>query len=139
MRTLKTYLVTVAIALVIVVAAVAAAQVVTRPVADERKAATFTVRGKVGGLYPGVRKILQAKVVNRFSHPIRVRLVTARVRSDVAGCPSGAVKVTPWRGTLRLRPHAAKKVPLKVRMRPTAPNACQGVRFTIRYGGKAVR
>ena len=92
MRAIRTHLVGLTIGAIIVFAAVAAAQVLTRPASVDRAAPTFRVTGSVAGLYPGVRTVLRARVVNRFDHPIRVRRVTARVRSTVQDCPTSSVR-----------------------------------------------
>jgi len=99
----------------------------------------FRVRGKVTGLFPGRRITLRARLRNPYDFPIVARRVRATVTSPVPGCPKTAVKVRRWKGRRLLRPHAARRVPLRVTMRRAAPDACQGVRFTLSFTGKAVR
>jgi hypothetical protein len=137
MRRFAAIAVSIALAATIVAGAVAAVRLVAPR--EERATPTFRISGNVRGLYPGARTTYRARVVNRFDHPIRVRRVTARISSPTAACPSSSVSVKPWRGRLRIPPHAKRRVRLVVRMRPTAPNGCQGVRFAISYDGKAVR
>jgi hypothetical protein len=139
MRRITTPLTAIILGTSLVLGAMALARVMGPPEPVGRAAQTFGVKGKVAGLYPGVRKDLRARVVNRFDHPIRVRKVTATVTSPTPACPASSIRVKPWRGSLRIPARSAKRVTLVVRMRPTAPNGCQGVRFRLRYGGKALR
>ncbi|MGZ8572154.1 MAG: hypothetical protein ACXWW5_08015 [Actinomycetota bacterium] len=99
----------------------------------------FRVTGTVKGLYPGERLVLRTKVKNPFGFAIVVERVRAKVTSPVAACPRSAVKIEAWRGSRIVKAHGTRRVALRITMRRTAPDACQGVRFALSYTGKATR
>ena len=98
----------------------------------------FTVKGKVKGLYPGSSKPLKLRLTNPNDAPISVKLVTVKARSTTVSCPSSAVKATKFKGNKRIGAHRTAKIKVKIRMKATTPDACQGARFRLIYGGKAV-
>jgi hypothetical protein len=106
--------------------------------ATAARAPHFTVKGKVKGLYPGSSKALKLRVTNPNDAPITVKLVTVKVRSTTVACPSSAVKATKFKGNKRVGAHRTTKIKVKIRMKATTPDACQGARFRLIYGGKAV-
>jgi len=65
--------------------------------------------------------------------------VTASVKSVASGCPVNSVKIKPWRGRARVSARGHRRMKLVVRMLPRTPDACQGARFRLRFGGTAVR
>jgi hypothetical protein len=98
----------------------------------------FVVKGKVKGLYPGSSKPLKLRVTNPNDGPITVKLVTVKVRSTTVACPSSAVKATKFKGNKRVGAHRTTKIKVKIRMKATTPDTCQGARFRLIYGGKAI-
>lgn len=98
----------------------------------------FTVKGKVKGLYPGISKPLKLRLTNPNDAPISVKLVTVKARSTTVSCPSSAVKATKFKGNKRIGAHRTAKIKVKIRMKATTPDACQGAKFRLIYGGKAV-
>jgi hypothetical protein len=103
------------------------------------RAAVFRVKGSVKGLYPGATKKLRVTVTNPNAFVIVVTRVGAAVRSPDQGCAAKNVKITPWHGRARVSARAHRRMKLAVRMKPGTPDACQGERFRIRFGGTAVR
>jgi hypothetical protein len=98
----------------------------------------FVVKGKVKGLYPGASKRLKLRVTNPNNAPITLKLVTVRVRSATPACPSSAVKAAKFKGHKRIGAHRTAKVRVKIRMKASTPDACQGVKFRLMYRGRAV-
>ena len=98
----------------------------------------FTVKGKVKGLYPGSSKPLKLRLTNPNDAPISVKLVTVKARSTTISCPSSAVKATKFKGSKRIGAHRTAKIKVRIRMKATTPDACQGAKFRLIYGGKAV-
>jgi len=98
----------------------------------------FTVKGKVKGLYPGSSKPLKLRLTNPNDAPISVKLVTVKARSTTVSCPSSAVKATKFKGNKRIGAHRTAKIKVRIRMKATTPDACQGAKFRLIYGGKAV-
>ncbi len=100
---------------------------------------TFHVKGHKQGLYPGRRTTIQVRVKNPNAVPILLRKVKAKVRSPQPGCSSRRVRTTPWKGSRRITPHGYIHLRMRVRMLRGAPDACQGVRFELRYRARAAR
>jgi hypothetical protein len=93
----------------------------------------LTVRGHVRGLYPGAWTGMRVTVVNHNDRPIDFDRVLARVARARPGCGRRYLVV---RGSHRERlvpPHGRIRLRLKVRLRRTAPDACQGARFPITF------
>jgi hypothetical protein len=104
-----------------------------------RGAATFSLRGHVGGLFPGAEKRLVIAVHNRSRRSLRVRSITTRVRDGKRGCSAGNLRVSAFRGRLRVGAGRSRRVAVRVRMLPTAPAACQGAVFPLAFRGRATR
>ncbi|MGZ5289330.1 MAG: hypothetical protein ACXWZU_08905 [Actinomycetota bacterium] len=101
--------------------------------------AVFTVKGHSKGFYPGRKRPMRVTVANPNPFPIVVTRVTASVRSVASGCPMKSVKIKPWHGRARVATRGHRRMKLVVRMLPRTPDACQGARFRLRFGGTAVR
>ena len=99
----------------------------------------FRITGHVIGLFPGRQRMMRTVVANPNRVPIVVTRVRATVSSEDPGCAAKNVKVTPWRGSARIAAHAHRRFKLVVRMMRRTPDACQGERFWLRFGGAAVR
>ena len=125
----------------LVLTALAVASILRSPASEPVAATTprFSIRGSVRGLYPGRTIRMRVRVENPLTVSIRVRSITARVRSPRSGCPARALVVRPWRGSVRIAPRRVRVLRLRVMMRRTAPNACRDVRFALAYSGSAVR
>ena len=99
----------------------------------------FTIRGHVGGLYPGARKRLTIVVRNRTARPLQVRSIRTRVRAARRSCRARNVRVSPYRGRLLLRPHQWRRVSVRIRMLRSAPQTCQRAVFPLEFHGTATR
>lgn len=97
----------------------------------------FTLRGHVGGLYPGARLRLVIVVRNRGRRPLLVRSITTRVRDARSGCGATNLYVAAFRGRLRVAAGRSRRVAVSVRMLPTSPAACQGAVFPLVFRGRA--
>jgi len=101
--------------------------------------AVFTAKGHSKGFYPGRRRPMRITLKNPNPFPIVVTRVTASVTSVISGCPIGSLKVKRWRGRARVSARGHRRIKLVVRMLPRTPDACQGARFRLRFGGTAVQ
>ena len=99
----------------------------------------FAVSGEVAGLYPGGTRGLEVVVENPGAYALRLLALDVAVRSRSAGCPSGSVTVTGFRGSELLAGRARTVAPLAVTMAAAAPDACSGAVFDLVYSGTAVR
>jgi hypothetical protein len=97
----------------------------------------FTLRGHVGGLYPGASKRLVVAVHNRSRRPLRIRSITTRVRAARRGCGARNVRVSSFRGRVRVGAGRTRRVAVRVRMLSTSPPACQGAVFPLVFRGRA--
>ena len=93
--------------------------------------------GSVGGLYPGHRVKLRVRYRNPYSFPIRIYKVKVRARGT-AQCPARHL-MRPKTPRLRLPSHSSVASKIRVGMRRSAPDACQGVRFAVRVRVMAVK
>jgi len=99
----------------------------------------YRISGTVVGLFPGARTTLRLTVRNPNPYAIEVRKIRTKVRSGARSCPSKSIRVGRSRGTKRIRPKSRGRIRVKVRMLPTAPDACAGRRFRLIYRGTATR
>ena len=103
---------------------------------------TVTVTGAaVTGLYPGASKALVVTVKNLNAFTIKVPAVKASVvaRTSAAGCPGSALTVAPPKKALTIKRAKSAKATLTVTMQPSAPDGCQGAKFTLKLSARAVK
>ena len=123
---------------------------------------SFTVAGRVEGLYPGASVQLPLTLTNPNSFGIRVTSVTVAVQtptapktSSTSSCSATAVQVgthdatgfhpvTPLPASISVQVDLAKNgvAPTSavwLHMLATSPDACQGASFALSYGGSAVK
>lgn len=111
----------------------------TGQVAIDTIVPTFRVRGSIRGVYPGHTAVMKVKIRNRYDFPIRIKLVRAKPIAKRLSCPADYLRIRDWRGNKHISPNSVRKVRLRVRLKPTAPNACRGARWTLVYAGRAIR
>ena len=99
---------------------------------------SFTISGHVLGLYPGGTARLTLTVRNRNSFPINVTSIRVKA-GNAPGCARSNLVVENFRGSLRVAAERRRRLQLPIGMRSTAPDACRGARFPLRYTGKAVK
>jgi hypothetical protein len=130
----------VAVALVAALAVAAAYSKVADPgtTLTSSRSGAFTIKGHVVGLYPGRTATLKLTIRNKNGFPIRVKSVRVKV-GNAPGCPRSNLVVKRFRGSLRVRAKKTRLLRLPITMRSTAPDACMGDRFKLRYVGKAVK
>jgi hypothetical protein len=103
--------------------------------------AAFQITGKLRGLYPGKRKIMTIKIKNPNNFPIVVKEMRVEVkRSNKPGCGPKWIKARKRFLISLLVPARARAfASLPVTMKRTAPDACKGARWRLRFRGGAVR
>jgi hypothetical protein len=140
---MKRAITTIAAALLLAVAVGAYAELggstggVTAPRAEHKRSAV-RIKGHVTALYPGVPAILHARARNRAPRPVRLMRVKARVRSGAPGCGRRYLRTKRIHPRRIISPHRKRRLPIKVRLRASAPDACQGVRFRLHYRTRVV-
>ena len=93
--------------------------------------------GSVGGLYPGHRVKLGVRYVNPYSFPIVLDTVTVRAHGTTQ-CTARQL-MRPRTPRLRLPSRSSVASTIKVGMKRSAPDACQGVRFSVHVRVTAVK
>ena len=132
------------VVLVLVIAALlstAVASALLRDPVARGADASFSIKGSVRNLYPGKRAPLRLTVKNPNGRPITVTSIRVRVASDASrpGCvASDLVRATSLDAALRVPADSSKRVALEIELLPSAPDACQGAVFPLRFVGKAV-
>ena len=128
----------------VAVAALAAAAAYTTPgfrdqtVLTSSQGGTFAIRGHIVGLYPGRQARLRLQVTNRNSFAIRVTSIRVKV-GGAPGCAASNLRVTGFRGSLRVFPMRTRRLRRPISMSASAPDACMGARFKLTYTGRAVK
>lgn len=98
-------------------------------------AATFTISGKVLGLYPGKTLPLTLTVTNPNKFSITVTSSTTSISNASSACTAPHLKVTSFSGSLVVGALNSAKVKVNTTLLHSAPNACQGVEFPLHYTG----
>jgi len=96
------------------------------------------IKGHVDGLFPGVPAKLRARARNRAPRPVRLVWVKARVRSPAPGCGRKYLRTKRAKPRRVIPPHRKRRVRIRVKLRGSAPDACQGVRFRLRYRARVL-
>ncbi len=98
------------------------------------------VRGNVDGLYPGAVRVLRVRVRNRFAFPVRVVQLRTKVKHASPDCTRQYLKVRRVKRPKKLlEPEAKRRIRVKAQMLPTAPDACQGARWPLRFRARFAR
>ena len=104
--------------------------------AKQHHASRLTISGHIKDLYPGDPRRIQLRLKNRRPHPVRVRWVKARARHGASGCSKHNLRSPKRRyraHKMYLRPDETRHTRLRIELRGTAPEACQRVRFPLRF------
>ena len=115
-----------------------AVMVLIGPGTPVRAVEGFAITGQVDGLYPGADMTLDARVTNPYQFPIRVTSVGVTVQDAGPACPAWVIEVRDSHAEVDIPPNATGTVPLSIRMDPTAPDACQGATWRLRFAGTAL-
>jgi hypothetical protein len=89
--------------------------------------------GHVAGLYPGGTRSFRVAVENVGRRPLLVHSVGALVKNPSRSCSAASIRLSSFRGRLRLAPGSRRRVRLGIAMLPDAANACQRATFPLVY------
>ncbi len=100
---------------------------------------SFTIKGHVLGLYPGstARLTLTVRNTNSFADQGEVDSRQGRERRRTARARTSSSRT--FAARCRVAAKRKRRLQLPIGMRSTAPDACMGARFPLRYAGKAVK
>lgn len=104
-----------------------------RATAAGKDARHLKVRGHVNGLYPGAVDRMRVKVRNGYRGPIVLRGLRATARDAGPGCPGRSLWMRRFRGHRQIGAHQSHRVRLRIGMKASAPDACQGQRFPLHF------
>jgi hypothetical protein len=99
----------------------------------------FVVSGQVENLRPGGSRPMVLTVQNPNSVAIRVTSLTVTASAASSACPASSLTLPQWTGSLLVPKNGTAAVTVDVALKATAPNACQGSRWPLAYGGTAVK
>jgi len=116
-------------------------------------AGLYPVAGQAAGLYPGAVVALPLTLTNPQSFGITVTELSVAVQSPSLACVSGVVEVgvldsnghfkvqnpVPVSVTLGKNGSLSLSDKVQLHMVTSSPDACQGVAFSLSYGGSAVK
>lgn len=99
----------------------------------------FVVSGQVENLRPGGTQPMVLTVRNPNSVGIRVTSLTVSAVSASTTCQASYLTLPQWTGSLVVPKKGSSTLTVQVSLKPAAPNACQGARWPLSYGGTAVK
>jgi hypothetical protein len=95
---------------------------------------TVKARGHVVGLYPRADRRMRVTVRNRDSRPARLRRFRTRVGNANPVCTDDYLRVRQLkRPQRRIGPRRSILIRVRVRVRPSAPDACQNARWPLQF------
>jgi hypothetical protein len=98
----------------------------------------FVVRAAATGLYPGASRPLVVLVENPNRRPIRLVSLDVQVRDASPACGRENVIRPGYHGRFVVSARSRRLMTLRIGMRRTAPDACQGATFQLVLTGRAV-
>jgi hypothetical protein len=102
-------------------------------------ARALKITGGVRGLYPGARARLRLRVRNLRGYPIRLVALKVRVGNASKGCRRRQLRISRLRGKPVVRAHRTRRIVLRVTMLRSAPDACKGAVFRLRFRARGRR
>lgn len=102
-------------------------------------AGSFRISGNVAGLYPGAHFPLVLTVTNPEHFAIVVTTLSVAVGNAKPGCGAANLTATSFSGHLPVPASGTAATKVKVTLAHSAPNACQGAVFPLRYTGVAIK
>jgi hypothetical protein len=104
---------------------------------------SFGLSGSITGLFPGAHLSLPVLVTNQNNQDIKVTQIQITVTgTDKIGCSGASTNLQPTNYTgpgFVVHPNHPVTINLPISMPNTVDNACQDAKFTLSYGGSAVK
>lgn len=97
------------------------------------RGAPLTLTGTVEGLTPGAARDLPVTIANPNAKPLEVAAITTAVTATPPSCPDAALRVGDLPAPVTVPADASAVGHLPVRLSATAPDACQGAVFALRF------
>jgi hypothetical protein len=109
----------------------------TQPATISTAAGSFRISGNVAGLYPGAQLPLVLTVTNPEHFAIVVTTLSVSIGAAAPGCAAVNLTATSFSGQLQVPAGGTATLSVHVAMAHSAPDACQGAVFPLRYSGLA--
>lgn len=97
----------------------------------------LALSGSVSALVPGAHRTIEVEVTNPNGREATVTEIAVAVTAEQAGCPASALEVGRADTPLTVPAAASRTTSLPVTLVATAPDACQGASFALRYSATA--
>jgi hypothetical protein len=97
----------------------------------------LALSGSVSGLVPGARRTIEIQVTNPNGREVTVTDVAVGVTAERTGCPASALEVGHASTPLAVPASGSSTTTLPVTLAASAPDACQGASFALRYSATA--
>lgn len=110
--------------------ALASEEVPARTVSGSHR---LVLRARVDGLYPGAVRPMRVVVRNRTGRAVRLVRLTRRTVEAAPGCPTSALRTRKPRALPMIPADGRRPVLLRVSLQRSAPDACQGVVFRLKF------
>jgi hypothetical protein len=131
----------VALAAVVAYADLSASSPVSPPATETLASASAVngrIRGTVTGLYPGVRRRIAVRIHNDFGQSVIVVRLRTRVKDASPACGRRYLKAKRVSRPRTIPPQANRRIAVRVRLvrvrlLRSAPDACQGATFPLRF------
>lgn len=96
------------------------------------------LRGRALGLFPGGTRPMRVLIRNRTDREVRLVRLGRRVVQAPPGCPTRALRVRRPRALPVVPADGRVRIHLRVRLLRSAPDACQGAVFVVRFRTRGV-
>ncbi|GIV00568.1 MAG: hypothetical protein KatS3mg014_2183 [Actinomycetota bacterium] len=98
----------------------------------------LVLRGRAHGLFPGGTRPMRVVIGNRTDREVRLVRLGRRVVQAPPGCPTKVLRVRHPRALPVLPAGGRARIRLRVRLLRSAPDACQGAVFVVRFRARGV-
>ena len=95
----------------------------------------FTLTTNYTGLYPDADVTVPVTVHNPLAYDLAVHTANVGVGDASSGCGAGYLEASSFSGDVVVPAHGDATIPIRMHMLASAPDACQGATFPLRFIG----
>jgi LPXTG-motif cell wall-anchored protein len=93
----------------------------------------FTLTADYAGLFPNAEVSVPVTVRNPHGYELAVHTADVVVGDAGPSCPAANLEASSYAGDVVAPPHGDATIPVRMHMLATAPDACQGATFPLRF------
>ena len=93
----------------------------------------FTLTTSYTGLYPDADVTVPVTVHNPKTYDLAVHTAAVQVGDASPGCAAGYLEASSFSGDVVIPAHGDTTIPIRMHMLASAPDACQGATFPLRF------